>query len=217
MPDGPPTIDLSGLADAISRSLLDHLGDLGTAIWDDLSHWLYAMLRDLALTLWHVVASHPRRWLTVMTYALASWSADPTRDQLARAGTCRPATGRAPRPRSAPASGHPHRPTLVGRRGQQLRCPRWVRGPFRLARWMCPKSRATSSERRCPQPRSTGSRAWSSRLAGGALHCTRTWRWRWRCGGAARDGCNRARDAAPAEFETRSNAHAAARPLGGFR
>jgi hypothetical protein len=67
---GPPsvTIDLSGMADAIWRSLLDHLGELGNAIWagvlpqlptiggaiwTDLGQWMYSLMRGLLLTVWN--------------------------------------------------------------------------------------------------------------------------------------------------------------------
>jgi hypothetical protein len=47
------TIDLSGLADLIWKSLTDHLADVGSAIWTDFSQWLYGVLRGLLISLWH--------------------------------------------------------------------------------------------------------------------------------------------------------------------
>lgn len=51
----PPVInfDLQGFADAIWASLLMHLGDVGNALWADLSQWLYGLLRGLLVGLWH--------------------------------------------------------------------------------------------------------------------------------------------------------------------
>lgn len=49
MPEGGFSIDLSG----IWQSLIDHLGEVGTAIWAGFSQWLYGGIRGLFLTLWH--------------------------------------------------------------------------------------------------------------------------------------------------------------------
>lgn len=54
-PAPPPPdvhIDLNGLADLIWKSLLDHLTDLGTAIWGSLTQWLAAGLAHAARTVW---------------------------------------------------------------------------------------------------------------------------------------------------------------------
>jgi hypothetical protein len=53
--DTVPVINfaLKGLADAIWQSLMDHLGDVGNAIWTDFSSWLYQLLRGLLVGLWH--------------------------------------------------------------------------------------------------------------------------------------------------------------------
>jgi hypothetical protein len=50
-----PTIslDFGGIGDAIWASFLAHMNDVGTAIWADLSQWLYGLLRGLLVGLWH--------------------------------------------------------------------------------------------------------------------------------------------------------------------
>ncbi|MBV9133900.1 MAG: hypothetical protein JO318_14450 [Chloroflexi bacterium] len=49
----PPGIDLGGLADAIWHSLIDHLGEVGVAIWSQLGQWFYMLMRNLLLTVWN--------------------------------------------------------------------------------------------------------------------------------------------------------------------
>ena len=47
------TIDLSGLGNLIWQSFIDHVGDVGGAIWSGLSQWLYGVLRGLLIGVWH--------------------------------------------------------------------------------------------------------------------------------------------------------------------
>jgi hypothetical protein len=57
-PQPPPAphfdiqIDLSGLANLIWQSFIDHIGEVGTAVWAPLSHWLTDGLRESAQALW---------------------------------------------------------------------------------------------------------------------------------------------------------------------
>jgi len=77
-------IDLSGLANLIWETFIDHVSELGTAIWAPLSTWLEAGLRGSAEATWNgVFGAMPQLWtslpadLTVNLPAYRAIAADP--------------------------------------------------------------------------------------------------------------------------------------------